>query len=266
MADLDRAVCWAVGIAADDSHGYDQPGREGRDFDCSSLVCRALKAAGFPMPTPSFSTRSMGAWLEAHGWSWHAGTGGVRRGDVLWMHGHTAMAESGQRFVEAQLNERGGISGGAQGDQTGREIVAGQPMSKYRWSGYWRYNGIQTEEEEVTDEDIQKIADRVVNYMLNGVQLRDRVIGTDGAANAARDQLTRTDDPTGRGTVANLYERVAHTGAKAAKCEEQLTRTDDPTGRGTQADLYTRVCFVGQKLDKLTEDVAALKAAVEEGK
>lgn len=68
MASVEQAVAWAEGIAADNSHGYSQPGREGQDFDCSSLVCRALRAAGFGAPSPSFSTRTMGAWLTSHGW------------------------------------------------------------------------------------------------------------------------------------------------------------------------------------------------------
>ena len=38
---IDKAVTWAVGIANDNSHGYDQADRWGPDYDCSSLVIQA---------------------------------------------------------------------------------------------------------------------------------------------------------------------------------------------------------------------------------
>lgn len=41
---------------------------------------------------------------------------------------------------------------------------------------------------------------------------------------------------------------------------KQLARTDDPTGRGTVLEMYGRICFLGQKADKiidLLEEVSA---------
>ena len=43
---IDNAVSWAVNIANDDSHGYDQTHRDGPDYDCSSLICWAYSNAG----------------------------------------------------------------------------------------------------------------------------------------------------------------------------------------------------------------------------
>ena len=78
MPDLNAAVFEAERIAADPRHGYSQPNRDGIDYDCSSLVCRCLRNAGFAMPSYNFSTRSMGQWLQnarvelARGASWRA--------------------------------------------------------------------------------------------------------------------------------------------------------------------------------------------------
>ena len=43
------AADWAVAIANDDSHGYDQINRWGPDFDCSSLVISAFDSQGVPV-------------------------------------------------------------------------------------------------------------------------------------------------------------------------------------------------------------------------
>lgn len=159
MPDLNAAVSEAERIAADPRHGYSQPNRDGIDYDCSSLVCRCLRNAGFAMPSYNFSTRSMGQWLQTHGWSWHAGLAGVRRGDVLWKTGHTAFATSAGGCVEALMSETRGIHGRS-GDQTGWEIRTA-PINYTNWAGYWRYDASATDdtEEEVKDEDIQKIAE-----------------------------------------------------------------------------------------------------------
>ena len=41
-----KAVQWAVDTANDQSHGYSQQNRWGPDYDCSSFVLSAFKAAG----------------------------------------------------------------------------------------------------------------------------------------------------------------------------------------------------------------------------
>lgn len=157
MESLEAAVSWAKAFAADDSHGYDQARRGTAQTDCSDLVCRALRAGGFDAPTPSFSTRTMGQWLESHGWVWHAGVGGVRSGDVLWMQGHTALAVSASQMVEAYPNGTP-LSYDEPGDQNGREVYVA-PIGTHRWAGYWRY-----EEDIVTPDDINAIAAACASY------------------------------------------------------------------------------------------------------
>ena len=46
MSAIESACTWAVGIANDNSHGYDQIHRQGPDYDCSSLVINAYEQAG----------------------------------------------------------------------------------------------------------------------------------------------------------------------------------------------------------------------------
>lgn len=38
MTKIEKAVTWALAIANDNTHGYDQQYRWGPDYDCSSLI------------------------------------------------------------------------------------------------------------------------------------------------------------------------------------------------------------------------------------
>ena len=197
MSKIEVAVSYAEGIAADDSHGYDQPGRMGRDFDCSSLVGRSLVHAGFDYPAGfSPSTREMKKHLEAIGFVWHDGLGGVQRGDILWKSGHTAFATSSTRIVEACINERGGISGGRVGDQTGSEIRTAN-INNYNWSGYWR--APDEVEEDMTDEER-------------------------GWLKSIYTEVTRTDDPSGRGIKMTTHEHLKWMAGKQAEIAESLAQ------------------------------------------
>ena len=41
MTKIEKAVTWALAIANDNTHGYDQQYRWGPDYDCSSLIISA---------------------------------------------------------------------------------------------------------------------------------------------------------------------------------------------------------------------------------
>lgn len=125
---IDRAVAWAVGIANDNSHGYDQSGRWGPDYDCSSLVIQAYENAGVPVKTNgATTTRNMCSVFLKTGFAdvtkqVNLKTGaGLKKGDVLWRTGHTEMMCSKTQRVGAHSSETGGKYG-VDGDQTGREI------------------------------------------------------------------------------------------------------------------------------------------------
>ena len=51
MTVIDKAVKWAVEIAGDDTHQYNQDVRWGTHYDCSSFVISAYEQAGVPVKT-----------------------------------------------------------------------------------------------------------------------------------------------------------------------------------------------------------------------
>lgn len=122
----EKAVEWAKAIADDDSHGYDQNARWGPDYDCSSLVISAYKAAGVPV-TSTYTGNMWRDFLD-HGFIVPQGvnlaTGaGLRLGDVLLNErNHTALYIGNGKLLHASGNENGGATGGRTGDQTGKEI------------------------------------------------------------------------------------------------------------------------------------------------
>lgn len=147
----EKAVTWAVGIANDDSHGYDQgANRWKQDYDCSALVIQAWEQAGVPVKTAGATyTGNMKKIFLANGFadvtkSVNLTTGtGLQRGDVLLKEArHTAMSIGSGQIVQASINEKGGTTGGRIGDQTGREIWT---RSYYNYTGGWdcilRYTG-----------------------------------------------------------------------------------------------------------------------------
>ena len=150
------------------------------DSDCSAMVAAAcnlgLRAAGVvPAGTPdtdshllpaSTWTGSMRSELEARGWRevhWDdsalAPDGGFRRGDVVLSSGaeggvgHVAMVvddnPANPTLAEAWIDERGEITGGAVGDQTGSETrLVSYTSHTYTHRGAWtschRYEGVSS--------------------------------------------------------------------------------------------------------------------------
>ena len=136
MSIVEKAVAWALGIAGDASHGYDQTKRWGPDYDCSSFVISAFKAAGLPL-TATYTGNMKYDFLQ-NGFS-VVTDGSLKRGDVL-LHekNHTALYIGGNRLVHASINEKGTIKGGQTGDQTGGEICV-RGYYNYPWDVVLRY-------------------------------------------------------------------------------------------------------------------------------
>lgn len=140
---VEDAIQWALAIARDNSHGYDQGSRWGPDYDCSSLVYEAFRVGGgFDLPVHSGYTGSMIADFTAAGFIWLAGVGNsaseLQRGDILLnVSSHVEIYLGENMNVGAHINEFGGITGGQTGDQTGNEISEGGFYS-YPWDGVLR--------------------------------------------------------------------------------------------------------------------------------
>lgn len=151
----------AEAIAADDSMGYSQPNRNGDgtlktltlrpasgvtyrvkvhggDYDCSSMVTQACVALGILKSGTWMYTGNQDEILRANGFRRMAySAGSVRRGDILWVKGHTGFAVGSGRQADAHGDERGGITGPRKGDQTGSEIEVRSLRSWtyiYRWA------------------------------------------------------------------------------------------------------------------------------------
>lgn len=119
MADIEESVLWAIGIAADNSHGYSQVNRNSPDYDCSSFVGTALSNGGFDVSEYS-TTRNLESQLIKCGFKMcHAPW---KRGDIHLAAGHhVTMSTDASHIVHASQSENGGIDG-EPGDQTGKEI------------------------------------------------------------------------------------------------------------------------------------------------
>lgn len=122
----EKAAQFVTDVANDNAHGYDQGSRWGTpDYDCSSLVISAYKAAGVPL-TCTY-TGNMRSDMLLNGFvpaPVNLATGeGLQVGDVLLneLH-HTAIYIGNGKLVNAGGNEFGGVTGGKPGDQTGNEI------------------------------------------------------------------------------------------------------------------------------------------------
>lgn len=146
-AGVEGAVRWALKIAADDSHGYDQNSRWGYpDYDCSSLVISAFEKAGIKLKSAGATyTGNMYGAAKSVGFtdvtkSVSLATGaGLKRGDILLnTKNHTAIYTGNGRLVNASANEHGGARGGTPGDQTGREIYE-RGYYNYPWDYVLRF-------------------------------------------------------------------------------------------------------------------------------
>ena len=145
MSKIEKAIAWALSIANDPAHGYDQTKRWGPDYDCSSFVIEAFKKAGLPL-TATYTGNIRYDFLR-HGFVDAASLGvielnmgaGLKRGDVL-LHdrNHTAIYLGNGQIIQASINERGGITGGQTGDQTGGEIGV-RSYYNYPWDVVLRY-------------------------------------------------------------------------------------------------------------------------------
>lgn len=154
----ERIAQVAEHFAKHSSHGYSQPNRgtggtetvalsDGSkvtvttsDVDCSEMVRQCVNAAlsgSYRTPITYMWTGDEDEKLKARGFvrmSYSASK--VRRGDVLWVSGHTGVALGNGNQADAHGDEVGGITGPRRGDQTGHEV---EVRSLRSWTYIYRY-------------------------------------------------------------------------------------------------------------------------------
>ena len=135
---VNKFVNHAIDIANNDSHGYSQYHRWGPDYDCSSLMYECAYFAGYNVSRED--PRYTGAMIEdftAAGFQclpFDGNLGDLDRGDILLNTSyHTAVYIGDGLLVEASIDERGGIAGSQNGDQTGHEIHV-RSAYNYPWT------------------------------------------------------------------------------------------------------------------------------------
>lgn len=176
MNEIEKAVSWAEGIANDDTHGYDQKNRWGVDYDCSALVITAWQNAGVKVKTAGATyTGNMYSAFKKSGFKDVTSKvnlktqAGLLRGDVLLTpNKHTAMYCGNGKLVHASINEKGKVTGGVTGDQSGKEICIRSYYNK-PWKYVLRYEG-------TTSNDLTNIAREVIaGKWGNGIERKQRL-------------------------------------------------------------------------------------------
>lgn len=120
------------------------------DRDCSSSVIDCWQEAlrGTPyensLLAATFTGNMRSVFVNSGLFDWHPRGDGyiAQRGDIYLNEGqHTAMCQSAvpDMLTEALVNEFGGITGGRQGDQNGREFVY-RSFWEFPWDGILAYN------------------------------------------------------------------------------------------------------------------------------
>lgn len=148
MSKVETAIAWMKDLAENPIHGYDQRYRWGEkgDYDCSSAVITAWQTAGVPVKTngATYTGNMYKAFIKS-GFkdvtkSITLKTGaGLKAGDVLLntTH-HTALYIGNGKVAQASINEKGTITGGTPGDQTGNETNI-RSYYNYPWNVVLRY-------------------------------------------------------------------------------------------------------------------------------
>lgn len=156
----ERIAQVAEHFARHDAHGYSQPNRgtggtetvtlsdgskvtvSNSDVDCSEMVRQCVDCAlsgNYRSPIEYLWTGNEDAELTTQGFTRMAFSASkVKRGDVLWVSGHTGVALGNGLQADAHGDEYGGITGPRKGDQTGHEV---EVRSLRSWTYIYRYAG-----------------------------------------------------------------------------------------------------------------------------
>lgn len=155
MTAIDKYIAYMTELVTNPKHGYDQIHRWGPDYDCSSSIISSVQnGAGIPVKDKGATyTGNMRAAFKKCGFVDIPFKKGMTliRGDILLneIH-HTAMYIGDNKVAQFSINEKEKTTGGASGDQTGRESSIGP---YYVYSKGWDYV-LRYQEKEVQTVDI----------------------------------------------------------------------------------------------------------------
>ncbi|MCI1654950.1 MAG: SH3 domain-containing protein [Lachnospiraceae bacterium] len=180
-ASASYAVKWAVATAADKKHGYSQSRRWGNpDYDCSSFVISAYKAAGIPTGGAS-CTADMRSSLTSVGFKDYsaselklstAGTKYLKAGDILWRYGHVELYAGNGKIVGAHKN-----IDGRPGDSTGQEIST-KPFYSRSWTHVLRYQGSESSADTASTASAQTYAKGTYKVTAGSLNIRSQASNT----------------------------------------------------------------------------------------
>ena len=183
---IDNAINFAVTIANDNSHGYDQIKRWGKDYDCSSLVISAYENAGVPVKAngATYTGNMKSAFIKCgfKALLYYRGIDLIKGDVLLNEQHHTAMYIGSGQIVQASINENGTATGGKTGDQTGREIAV-SPFYEYSkgWQYVLRYDETPHEEIKTVNIEVRRLVYGDICAEVSVVQTLLNALGYKGA-------------------------------------------------------------------------------------
>lgn len=183
---IDNAINFAVTIANDNSHGYDQIKRWGKDYDCSSLVISAYENAGVPVKAngATYTGNMKNAFIKCgfKALLYYRGIDLIKGDVLLNEQHHTAMYIGSGQIVQASINEKGTATGGKTGDQTGREIAV-SPFYEYSkgWQYVLRYDETPHEEIKTVNIEVRRLVYGDICAEVSVVQTLLNALGYKGA-------------------------------------------------------------------------------------
>lgn len=244
--------------------GYGQDTRnqifDGGAADCSSLVLHVLREAGFDTGS-AWYTGDMLQPLLNRGWR-TVPVSQAEPGDVLLTpHDHTALVlEDGWHIGEALINEHGTITGGRNGDQTGRETWTGRVISSRSWQYCLRAPGAYTATDNDEEEELMSAANAILDSLATDWMkpLWKKIVSIEADVKDIRKTwLSPTWDKL---VEVNVTAREAR--ARAKHCEDLLI--NGSTDEGVWRPGALRVVIENQRrINELNAEVRRLREQIE---